>query len=264
MRFISLQSGSAGNCFLIQSHGTNILIDVGIDKKQIVERLNKCGVSIENIDAILITHEHIDHIKAIKYVPIEKVFATKETLFLMNGFNEIMPYKCFNVGNFTIVPISISHDIRNGLGYLLHDGEESLLYLTDTGCVLKQNLDFMKDCNHYIIEANYNKEMLMQSKRPSFLKTRINSRKGHLSNTQCGDVLAKVIGPHTETILLAHVSQDCNTHDLCYKEVTDIIKDKGIDISSIEISIAKRYEMTFGRKEFEQKLLYSVDIDDTV
>lgn len=251
MRFISLQSGSAGNCFLIQSKGTNILIDVGIDRKQIVERLNFLGVSIENIDAILVTHEHIDHIKSIKYMPPEKIYATKETLNCMEGFNHIMPYKHFEIGCFTIVPISISHDIRNGVGYLLHDGEESLLYLTDTGCVLKENIEFMKDCNHYIIEANYNKDMLMASCRPTFLKTRINSRKGHLSNIQCGDVLSKTIGKHTNTILLAHVSQDCNTHELCYKEVTDVLKSKGKKIDSIEINVAKRYEITFGRKEFE-------------
>ncbi len=245
MKYYFLQSGSAGNSCLIVTKDSKILIDVGLTYSCLKDKLKILGYSITDIDAFLITHEHGDHIKGIQYIPYSKVYATKETLS-GNEFHDIEPYKMFEINNTHIVPLTISHDIRNGVGYVIDDENQRLVYMTDTGKVLVKNRAFMKDADHYCIESNHNLEMLMNCPYPDFLKIRISSDKGHLSNEQSGKLMGKLIGKNTKTITLAHISEKTNTPDLALKDFKEQLDLANIDYSNIRIKAADRYEITIG------------------
>jgi len=244
MKFNILQSGSDGNSTLIQSGNTNILIDCGITKKHLVERLKEFNVSLDDIDAIFITHEHIDHIRCLDELDLKKVYASKGTLN-KSEINIINPYEFYNIKDIKIMPIEASHDVANCVGYIVAD-DQVLVYLTDTGIVYDKNLEYMKDADYYILESNHNIEALITSIYPTFLKQRIASQYGHLSNAQCGETLVKVIGPHTKKIVLAHLSKNANNPELALSNVKKILDDNKIDVSNIEIVAASRDSITRG------------------
>ena len=247
MKYTFLQSGSSGNSLLLQTKKTNILIDVGLYYSTIEERLNKLKIKVEDIDAILITHEHIDHIKAIRYFKDKNIYATKETLINEIGsFSEILPYKKFIFKDLIITPVSTSHDVSNPVGYIIESNDEKLIYITDTGTMPLKTKKYLYDADYIIMEANYNVDMLNYSSRPIFLKKRIASNKGHLSTIQCGEILKDIISDKTKYITLAHVSGDCNNPTTCLNDVKNILKENNIDISNIKINVASRDKITKG------------------
>lgn len=243
MEIYMLQSGSAGNCCVIKTSKANIMIDVGITYSEIVKRMDKHNLCMDDIDAVLITHEHIDHIKSIRMIDETKIYATDETLKLFN-FHRINPYVDFNIKGLKITPLSISHDIKNGLGFILEDDNERLLYMTDTGYIKKDALALMKDFDHIILESNYDNECLEYSNRPAILKNRIASRRGHLSNYQCAEYLCKIVSPRTRTIMLAHISGECNSKELAVKTLKEVFDEQGIDYSNVKIIGCERTKET--------------------
>ena len=245
MKMHFLQSGSAGNCTLAIFGNTKILIDVGIYKRNIDERLSYFGLSSYDIDGILITHEHIDHIKSVRFYEPKLIYATKETLFLYE-FNQIEPYKDFYINDVKITPLSISHDIKNGLGFVFEYKNTKVFYMTDTGIMLKQNYEYINDCDYIVLESNYDREMLMNTSRPTFLKNRIKGQHGHLSNLQCAQILSKIVSKNTKEIYLAHLSGEANTKEIALTTVKDYLVKKGIDLNNIKITPLDRYEMTLG------------------
>lgn len=254
MEFYLLASGSYGNCTLIKTKGKNILVDFGLGIIETKAKLLELGCTLEDIDAVLITHEHSDHIKSIQYLKSDKVYATFETLSSkVNGFNPVKPLSIYEIGGIHIMPVPISHDVRNGVGYIIDDGEERIVYMTDTGYVNRKYYELLKNATHYIFESNHNVDMLLQTSRPFFLKRRILSDEGHLSNEDSGEILARLIGSTTKTIVLAHLSEDANTKELAYATVKEILLEKDIDISNIELKSADRYEITKGREEYAYK-----------
>jgi len=221
------------------------MVDVGLNKKELVSKLISLGFSLDDMDAIFVTHEHTDHIKGIKFVDIKKVYATKETLFPYQ-YNFIKPFEVLDIKGVKVVPVPMSHDVQNGVGFVFDDGEESLVYLTDTGYVSNKVKPFLKNATHYIFESNHDVEMLIQTDRPAYLKRRILSDAGHLCNEDSAYVLAEVIGDLTKTITLAHVSEDANTPEKARDTLCQILKEKGIDVDKIKIQVAKRYDITEG------------------
>jgi len=244
MKFNLLQSGSAGNCTFIESNNAKILVDCGINKCDIVARLSHFNANLEEIDAIFITHEHIDHIKSINSMKNNIIYASKGTLNI-DETNIIEPFKFYNIKDIKVMALPTSHDVVNGMGYIFAD-DELLVYLTDTGIVYDEVIPYIEDADYYLIEANYNLDMLYKTNRPPFLINRIKGERGHLSNTQCGEILSKVIGPHTKKIILSHISAESNTPELAIKEVTEILKRDGHDISKIDIRVASREYITEG------------------
>lgn len=245
MHFYLLASGSYGNSTVIKFKNATFLVDVGLNKKEFLSKLDSLDVSLKDIDAVFVTHEHSDHIKGIKYVDIKKVYATKETLFPYQ-YNFIKPFQLLEIKGVKIVPIPISHDAANGLGYVFDDGEESLVYLTDTGYVSKKVKPFLQNATHYIFESNHDVEMLLRTERPFYLKKRILSDVGHLCNEDSAMILSEVIGDLTKTITLAHISEDANTPQKVEEVVKDILKQQGKDIDKLDIQVAKRYDITKG------------------
>lgn len=242
MKFYSLASGSSGNCFLVDNGKHRILIDVGIPYIQIKQKLDSLGYDIEGIDFILITHTHNDHIKSINSFSMKKVYSSVKIPGIINKLSnnhEVL------LGDYKIYPFPLSHDVEC-CGYKICCNNESLIYLTDTGYVNYKIRPYLKNANYYIFESNHDINMLMNSKRPSFLKTRILSDIGHLSNEDASEILVDSIGDKTEEIYLAHISRDCNTKELAYNSLIKTFENKNYNHSHIKIKTLDKEEILQG------------------
>lgn len=246
MEIMTLGSGSSGNCTIIKSKGHTIMVDAGISKKAFATRLDAVNVSFDDIEAAFFTHDHRDHICNVDLIPIEKRYAGLGTVDLL-GINHFMnPFVTKEIAGFKVTAFPLSHDASNALGYIFEDGEEKLVYLTDTGYVNRNIFKYLKNADIYLFESNYDVEMLMNSKRPPFLIKRIYSDKGHLSNEQAGMYLSKLIGDKTKEIILIHLSEDTNTPEIALNTVNNYLQSKNIDMSRIKLHYARRYEVTRG------------------
>ena len=245
MKIIVVQSGSKGNATLVIDQGRVLLIDMGTTLKVVKEALAKENMNLMNINAMLLTHEHVDHTFGIRYLPPLPIYCTKETLSLAN-VEEIEPYKTFKIEHFEITPVSTSHDVKNPVGFIIQNEGEKLVYLTDSGKISIKTLNRLKNANYYVIESNHDVEMLINSNRPWFLKKRILSDKGHLSNEQSATYMSKCVGENTKQIILAHLSEECNDPDVALKTYKKIFKDAKINTRKIKFIVANQYHSVEG------------------
>lgn len=245
MKYYVLASGSKGNCSVVESEGQFLIIDCGATKKYLKEAFQKIGIDYNEALALLITHEHSDHIKQVEMFSHLPIYAPCEIRSLPDEIF-VEPYTPFVIGPFHITPIALSHDTDDTVGYIITDGIETLVQVTDTGYVSHQNEEMIRNADYYIFESNYDLMMLMRSARPAYLKSRINSDYGHLSNSQSSKVIANIIGPRTKEIVLAHISQECNTRQLAYDTLMDLLNDYGIDHSRYKIHAAGQFEIYAG------------------
>ena len=272
MRIKVFSSGSDGNSTIVVSNNKKILIDLGITRKQIVENLNKMDIDILDLDAILITHEHTDHIKALPTMLKEcqiPIYLSKGTLnsiydmykasgktklielidkrfnegsiIILSRTNESLLYNSFNIGSVYVDVLPAFHDAAETLGYVIHEGEKKLVYMTDTGYVHDSLWPIINDAEAYILESNHDPEILMASNRPYNLKIRILSDHGHMSNEESMITLANIMGPKTKVVLHAHVSQECNLSQLIELTRKKVFDSFGIDTEGIEFEILHPY-----------------------
>ena len=237
-----LASGSKGNATLIFNNDTSILIDFGISKKEIEEKLSSIGKNLANLDYFLFTHAHSDHIKSYECTPIEKRYALKNIVPLVKD-HELICYKEYQLGSFLIMPIKASHDSNPTCGFLLKSDNEELVYLTDTGKISKRTFNLIKNKTYYIIESNHDVEMLLNSNRPAILKSRILSYKGHLSNEDSAFYMSNLIGENTKKIVLAHLSEECNTAEKALDTYHNVFALRKISLDHIEIKCASQHEV---------------------
>ncbi len=218
MLYDVISSGSSGNATAVFSNNQVILLDFGISKKRITKALNGYGRTFDSLLAVFISHNHSDHVSNAFNTPKEKLFASTPTLpkvdFVIQGDHLLVPFKKVKVGCFTITPLPISHDAPNPVGFLVEDGKESLVYLTDTGFVPEKDFPFLTGKTYYIFESNHDPKRLFESKRPDYLIRRITSDKGHLANCDSGYYLSQFVTSATKEVVLAHLSDECNTPDL--------------------------------------------------
>ena len=240
MKIIVVQSGSKGNATLVIDQGRVLLIDMGTTLKVVKEALEKENLNLMNINAMLLTHEHIDHTFGIRYLPPLPIYCTKETLDLLN-VEEIEPYKTFKIEHFEITPVATSHDVKNPVGFIIQNEKEKLVYLTDSGKISIKTLNRLKNADYYVIESNHDVEMLINSNRPWFLKKRILSDKGHLSNEQSATYMSKCVGENTKQIILAHLSEECNDPEVALKTYKKIFKDAKINTRKIKFTVANQH-----------------------
>ena len=240
MKIVVIQSGSKGNATLVIDQGRVLLIDMGTTLKVVKEALAKENMNLMNINAMLLTHEHIDHTFGIRYLPPLPIYCTKETLDLPNA-EPIEPYQKFKIEHFEINPISTSHDVKNPVGFIIKTKEEKLVYLTDSGKIPGKSLQKMKNAHYYVIESNHDVDMLVNSTRPWYLKKRILSDRGHLSNEQSAFYMSKCIGENTKQIILAHLSEECNTPEVALKTYKKVFKDAKINTRKIKFIIANQH-----------------------
>ena len=237
MRIVVLGSGSKGNSTFIDLGDKKILIDVGFSYKQIKEKLSLINVDPHEIDALLITHDHIDHTYGLK-VFLNKV---KPTLFItpeVENFclgtkyenSEYLTDEMIYYGTL-IKPIPLSHDIN---GYLIEKDNDSLVYITDTGYINQKNFIYLKNKNYYILESNHDTEMLIKGPYPEYLQRRIISDKGHLSNELCAGYLSRLIGPNTKKVVLAHLSESNNTKELALSTNKKVLEENDIIFDTLE------------------------------
>ncbi len=220
MKFCVLASGSKGNSTYIASGNTSILIDAGLSGKEIQRRLASIGVDVKDLDAILVTHEHSDHIKSVPVLSRRghiHVFANQATYRSADaGLEKVYSYRDFNTGesfefqDLSIHPFSISHDTADPVGFLVSNGCSSLGYCTDTGKVTRLMGHRLSSCNGLILESNHDPDILKNGPYPQFLKQRVQSNKGHLANEDAAAFLAELLHENLTEIVLAHLSETNN------------------------------------------------------
>ena len=249
LKFCSLYSGSSGNSSFIQSENINILVDAGVSGKKIIDALASINIGIENISAILVTHEHSDHTQSIatlskKYnIP---VYANKKTWEAMQDKKEKMSKdnimyfnnnKPFTLNDITILPFDIPHDAANPCGFTISDFNSKISIATDIGHMTTSIIDNIKHSNFLLLEANYEPDVLKCSSYPFHLKERISSPIGHLSNIEAGKTINYLADFGVKNIMLGHLSNENNFPELAYKSVLEQIENKDLNLS-----VANRFE----------------------
>ena len=242
MKFIVLASGSKGNCTYVETDTKRILIDIGTTSLNIEKKLRENSIEPESIDAIFITHTHIDHVSGLKvfskkYKPNVYMTEKMEKELKISMDNLIYIDGAVVLDELTVTPVKISHDVADANGYILNTKESSLVYITDTGYVNEKYHDLLKNKNAYIFESNHDVEKLMNNpKYPHQTKIRILSDKGHLSNETSSYYLSKFIGDRTKYVVLAHLSEENNCPELAVETLENTLDERQINFKNILVA----------------------------
>ncbi len=251
-KFYSLSSSSTGNCLLVESDESRILFDVGISMKKINTELDKIGLSLSDISAIFITHEHSDHCKSLetinkKYnIPIYTNLETWETLnktytkIKDESKNIIDINSKIKFNDISIKSFETNHDCSNSCGYTIEKDNKKISIATDLGTVTDSVYNSLKKSSFVFIESNYDTNMLDVGNYPYQLKKRIASNVGHLSNTQCSQTICKLYKDNTKKFMLGHLSKENNFPELALKTLENTLISNNIDLNDINIDVAQR------------------------
>ena len=246
MKVQVLASGSKGNITIVLCDKTKFIIDIGLPYLTVKRILEEKEMAFDDFQGILITHSHSDHIKGLSslvkhtnipviipeemYIDLEKVVPKERCKFIDDKFS---------INDVNIELIHTSHDTNYSVGYIIEYNKKELVYVTDTGYINRKFLKKMLDKDIYIIESNHDEVMLMDGPYPRFLKERVISDRGHLSNKTTARYLKDIIGIKTKYIVLAHLSEKNNTEDLAFQETNKILENK-----NIKLLIARKEEET--------------------
>lgn len=256
MKLCSIASGSKGNAIFVSDEETRLLVDAGISKKRIEEGLEQLGTSASELDGILITHEHSDHVKGLGVMSRKyhlPVYATRETMvqILENPsikgmeeelFVEVIPERSFRIKTMNIDPFSVYHDAANPVAYRFQSGDKSVGILTDCGTYDEGILEHVKGVNGLLLEANHDVAMLRAGNYPYRLKQRILSDRGHFSNATCGRLLTEVLDSELKQVMLGHLSSENNFAQLAYETVRSEIElsDCPYGMEDLHLTVAQR------------------------
>ena len=230
VKFISLASGSSGNCYYIGTEKYGILIDAGIAVRTIKKSLKEVGIGMETIRAVFVTHDHADHIKAVGGLGEKLHIPVYTTARIHEGINKSH-----------IESFEVPHDGTDNVGYCIEIDGKVFSFLTDLGEITPTAAKFIRKANYLILEANYDDEMLRMGTYPQYLKERITSRTGHMSNIATAEFLAENITEDLKYIWLCHLSKDNNHPELAYKTVEWKLKSKGILVGKdVQLCALKR------------------------
>lgn len=248
MQFYLLASGSKGNCFVLRTPESQIVIDCGTTKTYLSRCFQSLGLNVLNSDALLITHGHRDHVSQLKmFAPIEAYAA----FGLDRQQHWVKPFQSFQIHDLTVTPLPLSHDAENTVGYVLQTAAEKLVYITDTGYVREDCLDYIRGADYYIMESNHDVGMLMQTRRPYPIKMRILSDSGHLCNEDSARLLSEIVTPRTRSVFLAHLSEEANDPQLALKVVQQQL-DGCACRNSLILKAAGQYEILEGGSLHEE------------
>lgn len=256
MKFSPLYSGSSGNCSVVSSGKTNILVDAGMTGKAITSALSDVGVDPKSLSAIVVTHEHSDHIKGIgilsrKYdIPVYANEGTWRAMHplvgdvAMKNIRTFVTGQNFYIGDVDLTPFPISHDAAEPVGYAFFNKGVRLVYMTDTGCVTEALRETAAGADLLFLESNHDLDMLKNGPYPFQLKKRILSEKGHLSNAVAGSTLVKLYSTGVRRVILAHLSRENNTEPIAYSTVRQSLTDGGIAEKDFFLAVAHRDRVT--------------------
>ena len=244
MHFNVISSGSKGNATVVIYKKTSILIDMGVSFERLEKGLEEIGLKFEDLSGAIFTHDHSDHIGGIKFLSPKIMYGLKGTLPSLANVVELN--EPFVIGDFTIIPFETSHDATNPCGYLLKAGNETMVYMTDTGCFIKDNLELIKNPTYLIIESNHDIKMLLNTNRTYELKQRILSDVGHLCNEDSAIATCEIIGNNTKEIVLAHLSEEANTPEVAIEAYKKIFKHFNVDWDKYLIRCANQHHSLLG------------------
>ena len=245
MRYAILASGSKGNATVVEAGGHYLLIDMGLPYTELQLRLQSLNLTFAQMDAVLVTHEHIDHIRSLHRAPLTKVYASNGTCNHMDD-HELCLWQHHSIAGVDVLVVPTSHDVVNGVGFVLQHEGETLVYMTDTGYLPEKMDPFLANATHYILESNHDIRMLLSTERPQRLKKRILSDSGHLSNVAAAEALCRLVGPKTRSIVLAHVSEEANTPELAHHTLIQTFAEEGISLAGISVQVAAQHFVTKG------------------
>lgn len=254
VNILPLYSSSSGNVFYIETNKTNILIDAGVTYKAINDGLKEKGKSISDISAIIITHEHIDHIKALplfcrkhENIPIYACGKTadyiKEMLDERNitsNVRKVYYGQPFKIKDIDIIPFETSHDALMPCGYRICAEEKIISYATDLGYVSNEVYDNLKNSDYTILESNYDNTLLEFGNYPYNTKRRIKGTTGHLSNDDCANTICKLAMSGNSNFILAHMSENNNNIEMVKNTLESALNANGIDPLSLNIAYATK------------------------
>lgn len=239
MRYTVLASGSKGNSTYLETNNHKILIDLGTTSLYVTKNLKKLNIDPKDIDIIILTHTHIDHINGLsvflkKYNPT--IFLSEKMYKELNNILPIQEYylledDVINIDSLKIFIFKLSHDSSDSNGYVFTENNKSIVYITDTGYINRKYDELLKNKEHYIIEFNHDINKLMKGRYPYYLKQRILSDMGHLSNYDATRYLKKYVGNNTKCITLIHLSHENNSPDLALEEINKVINNIDVQIS---------------------------------
>lgn len=246
-----LASGSKGNCIYVGTKEAKILIDAGISYRLLQKRLALIGGKVEEIDAIVITHEHSDHISGLPLLAEKHkmpIFANRETAGGIYELLKISPkFKIFTTSepfefkDLIIHPFSIPHDCLDPVGLVIKTEEYKAGFCTDLGYVTTIVRNILQDCDYLYLEANHQPSMVHACSRPMIYKQRVLGRQGHLSNESCADLLSSVYHAKLKAVYLAHLSSECNSKELALKIVSEYLEKKQ---QKVKLMIAHQDEIS--------------------
>ena len=254
LRFFSIASGSKGNCICIESGGAAVLIDAGVPSRRTAEALHNAGIAPSSVRGVFITHEHSDHVKCLPYVVRAvkaPVFANMATIDALGpkaasdgcAFYELPVGKEADLGELSLRSFRTSHDAAESVGYVVTDGRTSLAVCTDTGRMTKEATEAITGCKLVYIESNHDEEMLINGPYPAYLKDRILSSRGHLSNVESGCSCRVFAEGGAEHFVLAHLSEENNTPELALSTVGGILAAGGVRVGAdCTLETAGQYE----------------------
>ncbi|PTX92913.1 metal-dependent hydrolase [Spartobacteria bacterium LR76] len=222
---ITLGSGSAGNSMLVRGASTAFLVDAGLSARQLSVRLQACGVQVEDLSGVLLTHEHQDHCGGLKVLMSRYRFpvycnpltarAMSDAGFPHANWQLFQNGSAFTLSEFSILPFQVPHDAADPVGFRISARGACLGVLTDLGYATRNIFDVLKGIHGLFIETNYDEAMLQRDlRRPWSVKQRIQSRHGHLSNTAAARVVEELDAPDLRHVILGHLSKDCNSPEL--------------------------------------------------
>lgn len=253
LNFLSLSSGSSGNCYYVGNESSGILIDAGISAKNIRKFLSDKGISIKTVMGMLITHNHSDHVRGIEVlarrnsIPVyttsmvwESILKPRSTLS-KDLFREICLQEKFLLAGFEIEAFPVSHDAPETIGFHICSGDQKMTIVTDLGHICNIAAPYIKAARLLVIESNYDEQMLLNGSYPYFLKNRIMSDKGHLGNHQTSAFLAENINSKLQYICLAHLSKNNNTPELALRSLSEALLKKDFKPDSLlNLSVLNR------------------------
>lgn len=253
LKCCSLYSGSSGNSFFIQSDKTKILIDAGVSCKKIETALkNAFNLSLKDIDAIFVTHEHLDHSKSLNLISSKynlPVFASHGTWTALKEKTEKISAdnkkvfeldKSFEFKDLRIFPFSTHHDAAEPCGFNIYNNNSKISVATDLGHIDERIFNNLKDSSFVMLESNYEPDILKISSYPYKLKRRISGEQGHLSNGEAGDTISKLINYGLKDALLIHLSKENNVPEIAYETVVEKLKIQNCSLDNINLNIAPR------------------------
>ncbi len=256
LKFISFGSGSSGNCYMLMTPTDGLLIDIGVGLRGLRKDFRDYGLSMSQVHHVLVTHDHADHIKSVGsfskdfHVPVYATEKVHEGMMKNYSVQQKVPSELKHfvekgttnqLGDFKVTPFAVPHDSSDNVGYMIEAEGVNFCIITDSGCVTDEMKTYISRANYLVIEANHDEEMVANGPYPQFLKGRILSDTGHLSNRSCGLALVENMTEQLRYVWLCHLSEENNHPELARKTVESVLRDFGIIVGvDLKMEVLKR------------------------